>query len=139
MWTLPPPYVIGYQIKSSQSHGTLEKDRREGSRVELDLHSPHSDKEDTTLSDGETTPSAATEEPRGLLKVLLQFPIFEGFRFREYRLLWSCLGFDPRPIDAIIEQSGLTARAVSAMLLLLELRGKVEAHPGGAYSRKKRG
>jgi DNA processing protein len=57
----------------------------------------------------------------------------------EYRLLWSCLGFDPKPIDSIIEQSGLTARAVSAMLLLLELRGKVEAHPGGAYSRKKRG
>ncbi len=54
----------------------------------------------------------------------------------DYRLLWSCLGFDPKPMDSIIEQSGLTARAVSAMLLLLELRGKVEAHPGGAYSRK---
>ena len=57
----------------------------------------------------------------------------------EYRRLWSCLGFDPRPVDAIIEESGLTARAVSAMLLMLELRGTVEAHPGGAYSRKKRG
>jgi len=57
----------------------------------------------------------------------------------EYRMLWSCLGFDPKPIDSIIEQSGLTTRAVSAMLLLLELRGKVEAHPGGSYSRRKRG
>ena len=57
----------------------------------------------------------------------------------EYRLLWSCLGHDPRPIDSIIEQSGLTARVVSAMLLLLELRGMVEVHPGGAYSRKIRG
>jgi len=28
---------------------------------------------------------------------------------------------------------------VSAMLLMLELRGKVEAHPGGAFSRKTRG
>jgi len=54
----------------------------------------------------------------------------------DYRLLWSCLGFDPKPIDLIIEQSGLTAGAVSAMLMMLELRGKVEAHPGGAYSRK---
>lgn len=54
----------------------------------------------------------------------------------EYRLLWSCLGFDPKPIDSIIKQSGLTAGAVSAMLTLLELRGKVEVHPGGAYSRK---
>ena len=56
----------------------------------------------------------------------------------EYRLLWSCLGYDPKPIDSIIEQCGLTARVVSAMLLLLELRGKVEVHPGGAYSRKKK-
>ncbi len=55
----------------------------------------------------------------------------------EYRQLWSCLGFDPKPMDSIIEQSGLTARAVSAMILMLELRGKVEAHPGGAWSRKK--
>jgi DNA processing protein len=52
------------------------------------------------------------------------------------RLLWSCLGFDPKPADVIIEQSGLTAGAVSAMLMMLELRGKVEVHPGGAYSRK---
>jgi DNA processing protein len=54
----------------------------------------------------------------------------------EYRKLWSCLGYDPLPIDTIIRASGLTAKAVSAMLLLLELRGKVESHPGGAYSRK---
>jgi DNA processing protein len=54
----------------------------------------------------------------------------------DYQRLWSCLGYDPKPIDRLIEQSGLTARAVSAMLLMLELRGKVEAHPGGAYSRK---
>jgi DNA processing protein len=54
----------------------------------------------------------------------------------ECRLLWSCLGYDPKPADVIIEQSGLTAGAVSAMLIMLELRGKVEVHPGGAYSRK---
>jgi DNA processing protein len=48
------------------------------------------------------------------------------------------LGHDPRPVDAIIEESGLTAKSVSAMLLLLELRGMVEAHAGGAYSRKKK-
>ena len=55
----------------------------------------------------------------------------------EYEKLWSCLGYDPKPIESLIEQSGLTARAVSAMLLLLELRGLVEAHPGGAYNRIK--
>jgi DNA processing protein len=57
----------------------------------------------------------------------------------DYRQLWSCLSHDPKVVDAIIEQSGLTARAVSAMLLMLELRGMVEAHPGGAFSRKTRG
>ena len=55
----------------------------------------------------------------------------------EYRKLWNCLSYDPSPADSIIEKSGLTARAVSAMLLMLELRGMVESHPGGAFSRKK--
>ncbi len=54
----------------------------------------------------------------------------------EYRQLWSKLSFDPQPVDRIIEQSGLEADAVSSMLLMLELRGMVEAHRGGAYSRK---
>jgi len=57
----------------------------------------------------------------------------------EYRQLWRALGHDPLPVDSIIRASGLTAKAVSAMLLMLELRGKVEAHPGGAFSRKTRG
>ncbi|MEJ8569539.1 DNA-processing protein DprA [Elongatibacter sediminis] len=57
----------------------------------------------------------------------------------EYRKLWDSLGHDPLPMDTIIRSSGLTAKAVSAMLLLLELKGQVEAHPGGAFSRKTRG
>ena len=55
----------------------------------------------------------------------------------EYQRLWDELGFDPRPVDRLIEQSGLTAREVSAMLLMLELKGVVESHPGGAFSRKR--
>ncbi len=57
--------------------------------METDLHSPHTDKEDAALGNGKAAPFGAAEEPRGPLKVLLQFPIFEGFRYREYRLLWS--------------------------------------------------
>lgn len=57
----------------------------------------------------------------------------------DQRKLWDCLGHDPLPVDTIIHNSGLTAQAVSAMLLILELQGKVEAHPGGAFSRKNRG
>jgi DNA processing protein len=55
----------------------------------------------------------------------------------DYQRLWDKLGFDPMPIDRLVEQSGLTAREVSAMLLMLELKGAVEAHPGGAFSRKR--
>jgi DNA processing protein len=57
----------------------------------------------------------------------------------DYRKLWNSLAYDPLSMDSIILASGLTAKAVSAMLLMLELKGKVEAHPGGAYSRKTRG
>jgi len=57
----------------------------------------------------------------------------------DYRKLWKAIGHDPLTVDSIIHSSGLTAKAVSAMLLMLELRGKVEAHPGGAFSRKTRG
>lgn len=54
----------------------------------------------------------------------------------EYRQLWDCLSFDPQAVDRIISCCGLTPQAVSSMLLMLELRGMVETHPGGAFSRK---
>jgi DNA processing protein len=52
-----------------------------------------------------------------------------------YRSLLDCLGYDPTPVDLLVERSGLAADAVSSMLLILELRGIVSAHPGGAYAR----
>ncbi|MDX1556302.1 MAG: DNA-processing protein DprA [Xanthomonadales bacterium] len=55
----------------------------------------------------------------------------------DYRRLLDEMGFDPKPVDRLVEHSGLTAREVSAMLLMLELKGVVEPHPGGAYSRKR--
>lgn len=57
----------------------------------------------------------------------------------DYQKLLTCLGHDPRPVDALIQDSGLTPKAVSAMLLLLELKGEVEKHPGGVFSRRTRG
>lgn len=51
----------------------------------------------------------------------------------DYRLLLQQLDHDPQPLDQIIERSGLTAEAVSSMLLLLELDGKVTAFPGSRY------
>ena len=45
------------------------------------------------------------------------------------------MGHDPVGIDALVAASGLTAEAVSSMLLVLELRGYVSTFPGGRYSR----
>jgi DNA processing protein len=49
--------------------------------------------------------------------------------------LLALMGYDPVDADALVELSGLTAGAVSSMLLTMELRGLVEARPGGKYQR----
>ncbi len=45
------------------------------------------------------------------------------------------MGYDPCTIDVLIQRTGLTAEAISAMLLTLELEGKVGSLPGGIYQR----
>jgi DNA processing protein len=47
----------------------------------------------------------------------------------------EALGHDPAPVDRLVERTGLTADAVSAILLTLELRGLVASAPGGCYER----
>ncbi|MCB2427088.1 DNA-processing protein DprA [Methylophaga pinxianii] len=53
----------------------------------------------------------------------------------DYQQLFEFLGYDPIHIDMLIDKSGLTADAVSSMLLLLELQGQVATLPGGRYVR----
>ncbi len=53
----------------------------------------------------------------------------------EYEHLLEAVGFEPTAVDRIIERSELTTAEVSSMLLMLELDGRVVAHPGGRYSR----
>ena len=53
----------------------------------------------------------------------------------EYRVLLEAMGFDAVAVDRLVERSGLTAEAVSSMLLILELNGNVSAMPGGLYLR----
>ena len=45
------------------------------------------------------------------------------------------IGHDPVELDTLIVRSGLTPGRVSSMLLLMELRGLIEARPGGRYQR----
>jgi DNA processing protein len=54
---------------------------------------------------------------------------------KPYQQLLNCLGFDPTPVDELVERSGLTADSVSSMLLILELKGLVAAGFGGLYTR----
>ncbi|VAX06257.1 Rossmann fold nucleotide-binding protein Smf possibly involved in DNA uptake [hydrothermal vent metagenome] len=53
----------------------------------------------------------------------------------DYRQILDNIGYDPTPVDTIISLTGLTAEAVSSMLLLLELEGYVAPAPGGCFCR----
>jgi DNA processing protein len=52
----------------------------------------------------------------------------------ERRALVSLLGGTPVPVDELIRQSGLPPSAVHAILLELELAGRLERHAGGRAS-----
>lgn len=53
----------------------------------------------------------------------------------DYSALWEVLSFDPKPVDSVIEQSGLSAREVSSMLLMMELKGMVKKSVDGRFFR----
>ena len=55
----------------------------------------------------------------------------------DYQQLLAVMGDDPVSIDLLADRSGLTAEALSSMLLILELEGCVAAMPGGVYGRLK--
>lgn len=47
--------------------------------------------------------------------------------------LLHVMAFDPISMDALVERSGLTSEQLSAILLMLELEGKITSLPGGRY------
>ncbi|NJN39997.1 MAG: DNA-protecting protein DprA [Gammaproteobacteria bacterium] len=49
--------------------------------------------------------------------------------------LLECMGHDPCNVDTLCARSGLTPDKVSAILLQLELEGRVMSLPGGGYQR----
>ncbi len=53
----------------------------------------------------------------------------------DYRTVWKVLAYDPKPVDVIIEQTGLSAREISSMLLMMELKGMVKKQGNGRYFR----
>ena len=59
----------------------------------------------------------------------------ELLRDADYARLWSALGHDPQTQEALDRRLGLGARALSSMLLMLELRGLVQTLDGGRVVR----
>ena len=55
---------------------------------------------------------------------------------KDYEILLDALGFGPTSIDDLVARTGLPSDSVASMLLILELQGRVEPHPGGRYSRR---
>ncbi|MGH8496824.1 MAG: DNA-processing protein DprA [Gammaproteobacteria bacterium] len=76
---------------------------------------------------------ASAEPARNPADALTQATTRDGDE--SYRLLLDALGYEPAPVDRLVERTGLTAEELSSMLLILELEGHVKSVPGGAYSR----
>ena len=57
----------------------------------------------------------------------------------DYQELLNALDYDPVSVDTLIDRTALTADAVSSMLLILELQGRVTPVAGGRYVRAREG
>ncbi|OOG43532.1 DNA-processing protein DprA [Rhodanobacter sp. C05] len=53
----------------------------------------------------------------------------------EYRQLLLELGYEPATLDELVQRTGQSAAALSSMLLMLELGGRIESLPGNRYQR----
>ncbi len=56
---------------------------------------------------------------------------------QEHRRLLDAMGYDPVATDTLVERTGLAPEAVSSMLLLLEMEGRIAAESGGLFVRTK--
>jgi len=52
------------------------------------------------------------------------------------RHVLAVMGYESVTVDTLVERSGLTAEAVSSMLLVMEIQGVVASAPGGLYYRQ---
>lgn len=53
----------------------------------------------------------------------------------DYRALWDALGHDGVPLDVLAARTGLTAPAISSMLMIMELDGLITVGANGRYGR----
>jgi DNA processing protein len=98
------------------------------------IHAPQSKGCHALLKQGAKLVEAAQdilEELGGMLIAPAQTPASEG----SDAALFEYLGFDPVDVDTLSVRSGLTVSQLSAMLLTLELGGRICVLPGGLYQR----
>jgi DNA processing protein len=55
---------------------------------------------------------------------------------KDYEILLDALGFEPAAVDDLVDRTGFEAGAVSSMLLILELKGRIAQQPGGSFCRR---
>ncbi|HWS02589.1 MAG TPA: DNA-processing protein DprA [Gammaproteobacteria bacterium] len=68
-------------------------------------------------------------------EITLPCPPEPGMLSSDKMQLLDYMGFDTISVDQLVARSGLTAAAVSSMLLILELDGRVVSQAGGRYAR----
>ncbi|MFH1605545.1 MAG: DNA-processing protein DprA [Pseudomonadota bacterium] len=96
------------------------------------IHSPHAKGCHALIKQG----AKLVENAQDLLLELGMHGIDTPIAVNEAAIgMLAYLGYDPCDIDTLCARSGLTAQTVSAMLLQLELDGKVASLPGGLYQR----
>jgi DNA processing protein len=103
------------------------------------IHAPQSKGCHALLKQGAKLVEAAQdilEELSGLLAAPARNPAAQGTDIQDpgFALL-DHLGFDPVDVDTLSTRCGLTIAELSAMLLTLELEGRVCTLPGGLYQR----
>jgi DNA processing protein len=79
--------------------------------------------EERAFADLRTDPATAAEAPRKAAAV--DDPLL------------AAMGFDPVSVDTLVQRSGLTTDSLYAMLLDMELEGRVSRLPGGRFQRLK--
>ena len=73
--------------------------------------------------------------PKETLTAQRSLPLEDGELDNEYEMLLDALGFEPATIDVLVARTHLGLDQVASMLLILELKGRVAALPGGRYGR----
>lgn len=73
--------------------------------------------------------------PKETLTAQRGLPLEAGELDKEYEMLLDALGFEPATIDVLVARTRLGLEQIASMLLILELKGRVTALPGGRYGR----